>query len=178
MAVPGFTDALPRGSSSERRGDRELQLSLVGYERTGGAASFLGAKVGQMREPLILPPPKLPKPLSDHTATIWNGLIYIAGGCDSPYVFDQRTFTYTCSSVSESFFVFDPSQYIDHFSSLENLPRPRYRHTSVILDNQIWLVGGRNVDGGLVEFVDVSSAVLFSVLGTMAKLANSLVYFV
>jgi hypothetical protein len=156
IAVPYFVDALPRGSS-ERREERELQTRLTGYGQMGGAAGVSG-NTGQMREPVFLPPPSLPKPLSDHTASEWKGLVYIAGGCDSPYVFDIHTANFACGSISDSFFSFDPSQSTDHFASLPNLPRPRYRHSSVILNDQIWLVGGRDVHGNLIDSVDVSCA--------------------
>ncbi len=101
-------------------------------------------------------------PLSDHTATQWKGLIYIAGGCDSPIgnQFIANEGFFACSSLSDSFFSFDPSKYFDHFVSLPNLPRQRYRHSGGASNDQIWVVGGRDVDDNLIDSVDVSFLLL------------------
>lgn len=152
LSIPCFADAKIRGESLERR-DLRAKLSN-GY---GGAAGREGVKTGVMRQPLVFPPPELPMPLSDHTATNWKGEIYIAGGCDSPNgnEFDPNNGFFACSSLSEKFFSYDPKRYFDHFTFLPNLPRERYRHSSAASNDQMWLVGGRDVDDNLIDTVDV-----------------------
>ena len=145
-------NSLPRGASRKR----DLQGQRVSAQR-GGAAGRAGVKNGVMREPIAFPPPDLPKALSDHAATSWRGLIYLSGGCDSPngneFLPDLGIFA--CTSLSDSFFSFDPSKYFDHFVDLPNLPRSRYRHTSTAVNNKIWIVGGRDLNDNLLDTVDV-----------------------
>lgn len=60
-----------------------------------------------------------------------------------------------CSSISKSFYIFDPVD--EEFSDLPDLPRARYRHSSAIAGNKIWIVGGRTIpDDELIPKVDVS----------------------
>jgi hypothetical protein len=128
----------------------------------GGAAGKLSLK-GTAKREILLSPAALPKPLSEPAATLHQGKIYISGGCDSsPHgkQWDPATEFYSgCSSVSNSFYSFDPSIHYGRglYQSLANLPHPRYRHTSAALNGNIWLLGGRDVNDTLVDTVDVST---------------------
>jgi Kelch motif len=107
---------------------------------------------------------KLPKAISDHTAVLGSdNLIYIAGGCDSPdgNIFDANYSFFYCPSVSKSFYSFDPAT--QEFQVLPDLPRTRYRHASVAVQNHVFLVGGRDVEDNLIAEVDVSSIHIGSV---------------
>lgn len=100
---------------------------------------------------------KIPKPISDHTAVVGeDDLIYLAGGCDAKdgNVFDKNASVFVCDSISNSFYSFNPNT--TEFSTLSDMPRHRYRHEAVAINNQIWLVGGRNVNDTLISDVDVS----------------------
>ena len=100
---------------------------------------------------------KLPKPLSDVSASLGeDGLIYIAGGCDSTFgnQYDSELGTFRCSSVSSSFYAFDPET--EKFIDLPDMPSARYRHAAVAINNQIWLVGGRDENDDVVGQVHVS----------------------
>lgn len=100
---------------------------------------------------------KIPQPLSDHTATLAdNKLIYLAGGCNDPNgnTYNQEFEIFACGSVTTSFYSFDPST--NEFVTLPEMPRPRYRHAAVAVKDQIWVVGGRDLEDKLVEEVDVS----------------------
>lgn len=100
---------------------------------------------------------KLPKPLSDVSASLGkDGRIYIAGGCDSPLgnQYNEELATFTCESVSSSFYAFDPE--IERFTVLPAMPSARYRHAAVAINNQIWLVGGRDENDNVVGEVHVS----------------------
>ena len=94
---------------------------------------------------------KLPKPLSDHTADRHptSGLVYITGGCDGDSgnewfsdIGDNGMFL--CGSISDNLLSFNPED--GTFQVLKNMPRPRYRHSAAIANNQIWIVGGRDLD--------------------------------
>jgi len=61
--------------------------------------------------------------------------------------------TFTCGSVTDAFFAFDPVT--KTFETLENLPRPRYRHSSAIVDNKVWLLGGRTLFDVVIPEIDV-----------------------
>jgi len=100
---------------------------------------------------------KLPKAISDHSGVRSpdNGLIYLAGGCDdangNAWNADWKTFV--CGSVADAFFVFDSVS--KTFETLTNLPRPRYRHSTAIVDNKVWLLGGRTLEDGLIPEIDM-----------------------
>jgi hypothetical protein len=103
---------------------------------------------------------KLPKPLSDVSASVGeDGLIYIAGGCDSAYgnQYDDSERGFRCKSVSKSFYAFD--QEMERFIPLEDMPQPRHRHAAVAINNQIWVVGGRDAYDNVIGDVDVSNGV-------------------
>lgn len=102
---------------------------------------------------------RLPKKLSDHTASVASdGLMYIAGGCDSidgnVYItLGNNEGYFACDSISSSFYSFDPTTRI--FETLGEIPRPRYRHTSSSVGNQLWLIGGRDPAGDIIPEIDV-----------------------
>ena len=62
---------------------------------------------------------------------------------------------FSCDSISNAFYAFDPED--REFQTLASLPRERYRHSSAIIKNQVWLVGGRTLEDVLIPEVDVSS---------------------
>jgi hypothetical protein len=97
----------------------------------------------------------LPKPLSDHSASLAtsNGLIYIAGGCDSPNGNEFAGDFFFCASISDQMYVFNPTD--ASFGEPKTLPRPRYRHCAAVVNNQLWLLGGRSAEDGLIAQVDV-----------------------
>ncbi|CAB9529293.1 leucine Rich Repeat [Seminavis robusta] len=103
---------------------------------------------------------RIPKPISDHTATLVgdeNGaLIYLAGGCDDPYgnnIYDPTFQIFSCGSISDSFYAFDPLT--EDFISLPPMPVARYRHAAVAIKNQLVLLGGRTLADDLIPQVDV-----------------------
>ena len=61
---------------------------------------------------------------------------------------------FACGSISSSFFEFDPEK--EAFSELASLPKPRYRHSSAIANDKVWIVGGRDLEDNLISDVDVS----------------------
>lgn len=98
----------------------------------------------------------LPKALSDLTATLApNDLVYIAGGCDSEKgnEFLANAGSFACFSLSNSFYVFDPKK--NKVVQKRDMPRVRYRHGAAAVNNQIWLVGGRDGMDAHVNAVDV-----------------------
>lgn len=99
---------------------------------------------------------RLPKPISDHTATldVSTGLTYLAGGCDSPNGnVRMDSGYYSCSSISNQLYRFD--QATKQFQTLAPLPAPRYRHAAAFVNNQLWLMGGRDAQDTLLPTVDV-----------------------
>ena len=63
--------------------------------------------------------------------------------------------TFACGSVSSSLYSFNPET--SEFVTLPDMPSERYRHASVAINNQVWLVGGRSLVDDLLEDVDVSA---------------------
>jgi len=100
---------------------------------------------------------KVPIAVSDHSGVRSpdNGLIYLAGGCDdtSGNVWNANYSTFMCGSVTDAFYAFDPAS--KTFKTLKALPRPRYRHSSAIVDNKVWLLGGRTLFDAVIPEIDV-----------------------
>jgi len=100
---------------------------------------------------------KLLKPVSDLTATLspFDDLVYLAGGCDSPKgnEFDEGLGMFICTSLSKSFYAFNPKT--NEIEEMKEMPRNRYRHGAAAVNNQIWLIGGRDGMDEHVNSIDV-----------------------
>ena len=109
----------------------------------------------------VLSTASLPKPLSDLTATLSSSSdkVYIAGGCDSPLGNEFLEGFFACSSISNALYEFDVLQ--NTFTTLAEMPRARYRHAAGIIDNQLWLIGGRTLQDELIAEVDVRTRLLY-----------------
>jgi hypothetical protein len=58
-------------------------------------------------------------------------------------VWSEDDKSFMCGSITAAFFSFDPVE--NEFTTLASLPQARYRHSSVIVDNKIWMIGGRTL---------------------------------
>ena len=103
---------------------------------------------------------KLPKALSDHTATLVGSQVFIAGGCDdlngNKYNTDSKNFE--CGSLSQSFYMLDlaAAETADAtFVTLPDMPVERYRHAAAASNGQIWIHGGRNLTDHLINEINV-----------------------
>ena len=103
----------------------------------------------------------MPVALSDFTATPattadGDDVVVVVGGCDDHQVscdwWDGCSY---CPSVAAAARAFDVAA--DAWVDLAAPPRPRYRHAAAYdaEANLVYVVGGRDVDDGLVEAVDV-----------------------
>lgn len=88
-----------------------------------------------------------------------SGKMYLIGGCDHE---DGNTYkedydTYLCTSITSENLSFDPSLETDDpkFTKLRSAPRDRYRHTSALLNEKIYLIGGRDVDDNIISELDI-----------------------
>lgn len=102
---------------------------------------------------------ELPYTLSDMTATFFPAMgnsIIIVGGCSAKdgNSLDDNNDWYSCNEISDKALKFDYST--ETFTSLPSLPVARYRHAAVIVDNQLFLIGGRNATDDLIPEIDVS----------------------
>ena len=154
--------AIPRGTSSKEKQYEERILKAPLYGQMGGSAATFHSS---QQTPTPNTPNNttiedgflsLPKALSDHTASLWNGKVYIAGGCDSPYMFDRGH--YNCVSLSNGFYRYDPL--LQETIALPNLPSARYRHTSAAIHNEIWVIGGRDLMGNPMDTIEVSQSTI------------------
>jgi len=101
---------------------------------------------------------ELPYTLSDMTATFFPAMgnsIIIVGGCSAKdgNSLDDNNDWYSCNEISDKALKFDYST--ETFTSLPSLPVARYRHAAVIVDNQLFLIGGRNATDDLIPEIDV-----------------------
>ena len=102
---------------------------------------------------------RLPKPLSDFSATPdpATGLVYLAGGCDAPLgnVYDSEIKEFICNSASNKLYAFD--KHAGVFTTLNDMPVKRYRHGAALVNNHLWLFGGRETsEDALLPTLDVS----------------------
>lgn len=61
------------------------------------------------------------------------------------------------------------------FAELGSLPRQRYRHSASVVNNQLWLIGGRDASDALLAEVDVRLDDLH--IGCMFPILQGLVSF-
>ena len=62
------------------------------------------------------------------------------------------------------------------FQTLAPLPTPRYRHAAVLVNKQLWLVGGRDVTDAMISTVDVR-IFMFCVLCFVVHFVEILTHF-
>ena len=93
----------------------------------------------------------LPKSLSDMTANTVGDKIYIFGGCDGDQI------GYICTSINSKVIIYDPisNHFADSSAIVLNSPHERYRHAAAVVGVKVYLIGGRDLQDGLVEVVDV-----------------------
>lgn len=101
---------------------------------------------------------RLPKALSDFTVVSDSstGKVYLQGGCDAVNgnVFNDTYKEFVCESLSLTSYVFDLNA--QEFTETNPMPVARFRHAAVLVNNQIWLVGGRDPNDDVVTTVDAS----------------------
>ncbi|KAG6554313.1 hypothetical protein Mapa_004229 [Marchantia paleacea] len=105
---------------------------------TYGGSLFRGSGFWNPRTPL-------PAPLTDHAAIGVGEVVYIIGGANASGV------------VLDQLLLFDPT--FHNYTQLPPIPEPRYRFGAALLDNKIYVVGGRKDD----REVDASLAAAFYV---------------
>ena len=104
---------------------------------------------------------RLPKPFSDHTATLVGSTVYLAGGCDDPSgnTLNAVSGYFECGSVSKSFYSLDLASVngtsSDDFVVLTDMPLARFRHAAAAANGQIWIHGGRTLLDQIVEDIHV-----------------------
>jgi len=110
----------------------------------------------------------IPTPLSDHSvATMMNDdarIIVLTGGCDSPngneFVVADWGEGFDCTSITAKAYAFTPTResssgaWTGSFKTLPDMPRPRYRHASAVVNGILCVVGGRNGTDALIAEVD------------------------
>eukprot|EP01130_Rhizamoeba_saxonica_P002365 TRINITY_DN12185_c0_g1_i1.p1 TRINITY_DN12185_c0_g1~~TRINITY_DN12185_c0_g1_i1.p1 ORF type:complete len:824 (-),score=194.20 TRINITY_DN12185_c0_g1_i1:45-2516(-) len=96
--------------------------------------------------------------LSDFTAsTVGEKGIYLIGGCGSETVstvdFNEGTSQYDCDEVADSVIIYQPKS--DSYTTLVSLPTPRYRHSAAVYNELIYIFGGINDSGDVVNEVEI-----------------------
>lgn len=86
-----------------------------------------------------------------------DDLSELGSGSDSTVV--QRPHEIICPDVTDSNFIFDPKNHTDLIREGKSMPRPRYRHSTVGINGHIWVLGGKDVDGQVINEIDVYDSV-------------------
>lgn len=99
---------------------------------------------------------RLPTAKSDMSVNIDNkNIVYLTGGCDHPQGNTNLGGFYGCTSITNEHIGFDADSETVLTNKLASAPRPRYRHTSVLHENKIYLIGGRNNEDAIINELDV-----------------------
>jgi hypothetical protein len=71
--------------------------------------------------------------------------VFLLSSIDAPNgnVWADDAKQFLCGSVTDAFFSFDPVE--NKFVTLASLPQARYRHSSAVVDNKVWMIGGRTL---------------------------------
>lgn len=85
---------------------------------------------------------------SDYGITQMASDVYISGGCIS----DQATTGY-CTALTNHFTVFNFAT--QAWATLPDMPQSRFRHCTVIANNKLYVIGGRDVSDAFVASVIV-----------------------
>jgi len=102
----------------------------------------------------------LPFPLSDTTSNYMegengdeDGFVIIVGGCDSEKGNERLEPTlFACLSTSNATLKFDPFK--NTFTKLTPMPHARQRHTAAVINNKLYVIGGRDSNDALVPQID------------------------
>ena len=85
----------------------------------------------------------LPSARSDFTATTVQDKIVLTGGCVSKQTY-QDWGGYGCTAIDATTLIYDPIK--DTFTAAPDMPRNRYRHSAVAIDEKLYVMGGTNLD--------------------------------
>jgi len=83
----------------------------------------------------------MPLAVSDATASVVNGAVYVIGGCDSAYGNTNRNGTFECTDLAKHVLIYSPQN--NTWRSGSDMPYERYRHAAVVVGEDIYVVGGR-----------------------------------
>eukprot|EP00747_Dinoflagellata_sp_TGD_P187377 gnl/TRDRNA2_/TRDRNA2_44995_c0_seq1.p1 gnl/TRDRNA2_/TRDRNA2_44995_c0~~gnl/TRDRNA2_/TRDRNA2_44995_c0_seq1.p1 ORF type:complete len:403 (-),score=55.38 gnl/TRDRNA2_/TRDRNA2_44995_c0_seq1:48-1256(-) len=95
----------------------------------------------------------LPVAISDATASTVGSTIYLIGGCDSPKGNEAVPGSeyHSCLDISEKVMKYDAVG--NEWSYGDAMPYPRFRHAATVVGTDIYIIGGRDVQDGLVKTV-------------------------
>lgn len=116
---------------------------------------------------------KLPQPLSDLTATLYprnvqyttvsnshddiSGSIILTGGCSHPNGNIEfqigEDLLYVCPEITNQTWAFNP--YTETLRRLPDMKVPRYRHSAVIVNDNLYVIGGVDVEDNIINHIDV-----------------------
>lgn len=109
---------------------------------------FLGDCAGKwvLRAPM-------PTKRSDASAGTVGNKIIIAGGCDTDQICPQDLDVCICTSVTSKAEAYLPD--VDQWTTLPSMPQARFRHASAVVGNNLYVLGGRDVNDTIIQSLDV-----------------------
>ena len=96
---------------------------------------------------------KMPVTVSDMVATPLGDKIIITGGCSQGNYRSPIDGDFYCSEITSAASAFSPAT--ASFTSLPQMPRERYRHAAAVVNNKLYVIGGRALNDSLISAVDV-----------------------
>jgi len=95
----------------------------------------------------------LPEPRSDHSCDLYKNYVYITGGCKSDQVYYDEFGGSACAVYSKRLDRYDLDT--NTWASLADMPKERFRHTSAVAANKLFVFGGIVAGEGEVASTDV-----------------------
>lgn len=64
-----------------------------------------------------------------------------------------------CPNVSDTSLLFDPKNHTEDVRWGKPMPRPRHRHSTIGINGQVWVIGGRDQNGNVIYEIDVYDSI-------------------
>jgi len=95
----------------------------------------------------------LTRPRSDLGSSTLGDQIILTGGCLGPQArVGPACDAFACQEITDLVEAFDPAS--KNFVRLPDMPRKRYRHSSEVIDNILYVIGGRDLNDNIITQVD------------------------
>jgi len=96
-------------------------------------------------------------PRSDHSALTMGNMIVLAGGCVQNQICPETSPVCYCPEITNSTEAYFPNS--NSWKDLADMPIPRFRHCATVVGNNMYVMGGRDINDVIINEVDVYNTV-------------------
>lgn len=95
-------------------------------------------------------------PRSDHSAITIGDMIVVTGGCIASQICPEGYEYCFCPEITNITEAYLPIS--DTWIRLADMPTPRYRHALVVMNREIYAIGGRDINDNIIKTIDIYNA--------------------